>query len=86
MTRPLTILDLGTGTGAILLALLSELPSARGIGIDHALGAAKTARENARRLGLADRAAFLVGNWTDAVIGRFRHHRVKSAVYRVAGN
>jgi release factor glutamine methyltransferase len=67
----LTILDLGTGTGAILLALLSELPRASGHGVDRDFGAAATARLNAGRLGLADRATFLVGNWADAVAGGF---------------
>jgi release factor glutamine methyltransferase len=66
-TAPLRILDLGTGTGCLLLALLSELPAASGIGVDIAPGAAKTARDNAVALGLADRASFLVGSWGDAI-------------------
>ena len=67
----LRLLDLGTGTGAILLALLSELPAAEGIGIDLAEGAARTARANAAANGLAGRASFLVGDWGSAVSGRF---------------
>lgn len=67
----LTILDLGTGSGAILLALLSELPEARGVGVEIAAGAASTARQNALRLGLGDRARFAVSDWTDAIAGRF---------------
>jgi release factor glutamine methyltransferase len=67
----LTLLDLGTGSGAILLALLSELPVASGLGVDIAEGAARTAGENARRLGLGDRARFAVADWTDAIAGRF---------------
>jgi release factor glutamine methyltransferase len=68
---PLTILDLGTGSGAILLALLSELPQAIGVGIDRAHGAAKTACRNGRKLGLADRVAWVVGDWTDPIAGTF---------------
>jgi release factor glutamine methyltransferase len=64
-------LDLGTGTGCLLLALLSEFPHASGIGIDVALGAARTARCNARLLGFGSRAHFVVGNWGGAVAGRF---------------
>jgi release factor glutamine methyltransferase len=68
---PLRFLDLGTGTGCILLALLSEFPAATGFGLDISLGAAKTARRNAEALGLAERARFLVGNWGAAVSGKF---------------
>jgi release factor glutamine methyltransferase len=57
--RPLRIADLGTGSGAILLALLSELPNAHGIGTDIDADALAVARSNAARLGLADRAMFL---------------------------
>jgi release factor glutamine methyltransferase len=53
---PLRIADLGVGSGAILLALLSELPHARGTGIDIAADALDAVRTNAQRLGLADRA------------------------------
>jgi release factor glutamine methyltransferase len=65
------VLDLGTGTGCLLLALLSELPNAVGVGIDIAPGAAARARGNARALGLADRARFVVGDWTTALRGAF---------------
>ena len=68
---PLRLLDLGTGTGCLLLALLSELPGAFGIGVDRSEEAAGTARQNAVRLGLSDRAAIVVGNWADALTGRF---------------
>jgi release factor glutamine methyltransferase len=68
---PLSFLDLGTGTGCLLLALLSELPTAVGIGVDVAVGAVMTARENAALLGLADRARFFVGDWSSALSGRF---------------
>jgi release factor glutamine methyltransferase len=68
---PLRMLDLGTGTGCILLALLHEFPAATGIGVDIAEGAVMTARSNATALGLADRALFFVGNWGTALSGRF---------------
>ena len=69
--RPRHFLDLGTGTGCLLLALLSEYPTADGVGVDIAPGAARTARENAERLGLGARARFVVGSWTAALTGRF---------------
>jgi len=69
-TKPLHIADLGTGAGAILLALLSELPQARGAGIDISADALDVARANARRLGLADRADFALSDF-GAVEGAF---------------
>jgi release factor glutamine methyltransferase len=69
--RPYRFLDLGTGSGCLLLALLAEFPQATGFGIDIAPGAVETAGNNARRLGLADRAGFAVGNWGEAVTGCF---------------
>ncbi|WP_372623753.1 peptide chain release factor N(5)-glutamine methyltransferase [Falsiroseomonas sp.] len=68
---PLRVLDLGTGTGCLLLAVLAERPRAFGIGVDLVPAAAALAKENARRNGLADRAAFLAGNWAEALAGRF---------------
>jgi release factor glutamine methyltransferase len=62
-SRPYRFLDLGTGTGCLLLALLSEFPNAIGVGADLAPGAAATARDNAGALGLAGRASFVVANW-----------------------
>jgi len=64
-------LDLGTGTGCLLLALLSEFPQAIGVGVDVAAGAAATARRNAKLLGLGDRAYFAVGDWARAIAGGF---------------
>ncbi len=69
-TRPLRIADLGTGSGAILLALLSESPSAWGVGTDVSVPALSAARENARRLGL-DRARFLACDMAAALRGPF---------------
>lgn len=67
--RPWRILDLGTGTGAILLALLSEYPRATGVGVDLSPGAASMAARNAGLNGLADRARMVAGSWADALAG-----------------
>jgi len=67
----LRVLDLGTGTGCLLLAVLAERPRAFGIGVDLVPAAAALAAGNAARNGLADRAAFLAGDWAAALAGRF---------------
>jgi len=59
-----SVLDLGVGSGAILLAILAERPAARGLGVDTSEEALAVARENAANLDLNDRAAFLRGDWT----------------------
>ena len=69
--REWRILDIGTGSGAILLALLSELPGAIGIGSDISLAALLTARCNAVDLALASRAFFVKCNYTAALTGPF---------------
>lgn len=68
---PLRVLDLGTGTGCLLLAMLSERPAGFGIGVDRSPAAAALAAANARRNGLAGRAAFLAGDWAASLSGRF---------------
>lgn len=65
------VLDLGTGSGAILLTLLAERPTATGVATDLSPAALAVARGNAERLGLSDRATFLEGNWFVPVEGRF---------------
>jgi release factor glutamine methyltransferase len=69
--KPLEILDLGTGTGCILLTLLAELPNARGLGVDISSPAAATAEDNAARLDLAGRARFEVRDGPAGIGGRF---------------
>ncbi|WEK50554.1 MAG: peptide chain release factor N(5)-glutamine methyltransferase [Candidatus Kaistia colombiensis] len=64
--KPLRIVDIGTGSGAILIALLSELPQSIGLGIDLSEEAARTARANAARLGFADRSLFTRGSWAES--------------------
>lgn len=65
------VLDLGTGSGCLLLAALHQWPSGWGVGVDRSVAAVDVARSNARRLGLSDRAYFVVGSWTDALVGMF---------------
>jgi release factor glutamine methyltransferase len=65
------IADIGTGSGAILLALLSEFPEATGVGTDISLEALRTARDNAVRLGLGPRASFVACNYAAALSGGF---------------
>jgi release factor glutamine methyltransferase len=69
--RPLRIVDLGTGSGAILLALLSELPHAFGIGTDVSVAALAAARENAAQLALSSRTAFVTCDFGAALGGGF---------------
>lgn len=64
---PLTLLDLGTGSGCLLLALLSEMPNATGCGIDISAAAVEQAAANAARLGLGGRARFLQRSWSEGM-------------------
>ena len=65
------VLDLGTGSGCLLLAILANAPTASGIGVDIQEAAAEMARQNAERLGLASRADFQVLSWDDGLDGQF---------------
>jgi release factor glutamine methyltransferase len=67
---PLRLIDFGTGTGCLLLALLHELPRATGVGIDIQPGAVETAKSNAEKLGLASRATFRCGDWDQEITGK----------------
>jgi release factor glutamine methyltransferase len=67
----LRLLDLGTGTGCLLISLLTELPGAVGTGIDLSADALVTARSNAERLGVGERALFVHGDWAEPVAGQF---------------
>ncbi len=68
---PLRVLDLGAGTGCLLLALLHELPGAAGVGVDIQPAAIAVARKNAENLGLSSRARFIVGDWGGSLAGPF---------------
>lgn len=68
---PAQILDLGTGSGALLLAALDQWRDARGLGIDISSDALAIASGNAARLDMADRAAFRVGDWGVGLTGPF---------------
>lgn len=69
--RTLRIADLGTGSGAILLALLSELPNAHGFGTDISSAALQTATTNAATAGLSDRATFVACDYASGLTGSF---------------
>ncbi|CAN5232342.1 peptide chain release factor N(5)-glutamine methyltransferase [soil metagenome] len=68
---PARILDLGTGSGALLLAALDEWRDARGLGVDLSEAALAVARDNAQRLGMAARATFQLGDWGAGLAARF---------------
>jgi release factor glutamine methyltransferase len=68
---PTRILDLGTGSGALLLAALAEWPNSSGLGVDASAEALAIARENAENLGLSSRAEFQQNNWANGVAQTF---------------
>jgi release factor glutamine methyltransferase len=65
------LLDLGTGSGCLLVALLTELPAAGGIGVDQAQPALAAAKRNADRNGVTARVAFIASDWAAAIDGAF---------------
>ena len=69
--RASRVLDLGTGTGCLLVALLKEHPSANGIGVDRSLDACRIAELNALNSGVGERAAFVVADWGTAFGAEF---------------
>ncbi|WP_428375035.1 peptide chain release factor N(5)-glutamine methyltransferase [Lichenicoccus sp.] len=68
-SRAWRVLDLGTGTGCLLLAALHEYRQATGLGVDLSPAACRVAARNARRTGLAERAMLVCGRWHDALAG-----------------
>jgi len=70
-SRPLRVADLGTGSGALVLALVCELPAAFGVGTDVSIPALDCACDNAAALGLAGRTAFLACDYGAALAGTF---------------
>lgn len=68
---PWRVLDLGTGSGAILISLLAGWPLARGVGTDLSAKALEVARANAEALGVAGRASFVRADWAEGVKGPF---------------
>ena len=69
--EPARVLDLGTGSGCLLLALLTQLPESSGVGIDVSSEAIAVARKNAADFGLHRRALFCVGHWAAPLNSRF---------------
>ncbi|MEZ5971198.1 MAG: peptide chain release factor N(5)-glutamine methyltransferase [Hyphomonadaceae bacterium] len=68
---PHRILDLGAGSGAIIVALLKERPNATGVAVDISAKALEVVQANAERVGVADRLEILQNNWADSLDGRF---------------
>lgn len=69
--KPARVLDLGAGSGAILLSILHERPLATGVGVDVSGAALEVARANAQALGLSDRVVWRQGHWADGLEGGF---------------
>ncbi|MBL41819.1 MAG: protein-(glutamine-N5) methyltransferase, release factor-specific [Rhodospirillaceae bacterium] len=71
LDKDVSILDIGTGSGALLLSLLAEFPQSIGLGIDRSFKAIKVAKQNSRNLGLNNRANFAVMDWCSGVNTKF---------------
>ncbi len=71
LEAPLRVLDLGTGTGCLLLTILHLFKKASGLGVDRSLDALTTAEKNAKNLGLESRASFKQSSWFQGVDGKF---------------
>lgn len=71
LDRSISILDLGTGTGCLLLTLVAELQNASGIGVDISDRALRVAKENATKLELESRVSFVKSNWFENISGQF---------------
>jgi len=69
--QPKRVLDIGTGSGCVLLSILAECPSAQGLAVDISENALDVARQNGQRLDVADRAAFARSDWFSEVEGKF---------------
>ena len=70
-SAPYKLLDLGTGTGCLLLALLTEYQNASGVAVDVSHKALEIAKKNAKTLGVENRVTFLQSNWCDNLKGKF---------------
>ncbi len=84
--RRVRVLDLGVGSGALLLAILGERPNAVGLGVDASEEALAVARENAANLGLAGRAALLRGDWTTGLAAESFDVVVSNPPYIASGD
>ena len=69
--KEIKILDLGTGSGCLLISLLKEFPNSTGLGVDISFDALNVARENAEKLEVIDRVDFIQSNWLDNIEGRY---------------
>ena len=83
---PISLLDLGTGSGCLLLASLANMPSAHGIGVDISEAALQQAAANANTLGLSQRAQFIRSDWAEALPAERHHIILSNPPYIESGN